>query len=62
MQDLVFHSKPKVYGFIYLLLIPLFGLVFYFLPETIGKEIIGVRVKLNLQVLENYSKLEITLL
>jgi hypothetical protein len=39
MQDLVFHSKPKVYGFIYLLLIPLFGLIFYFLPETIGKEV-----------------------
>ncbi|MGB5122381.1 MAG: potassium channel family protein [Vibrio fluvialis] len=39
MQDLVFHSKPRVYGFIYLSLIPLFGLVFYFLPETIGKEV-----------------------
>ncbi len=39
MQDLIFHSKPKVYGSIYLLLIPLFGLVFYFLPETICQEI-----------------------
>lgn len=37
MQDLVFHSKPKVYGTIYLLLIPIFGAVFYTLPQTIGE-------------------------
>lgn len=39
MQDLVFHSKPRVYGLVYLSLMPLFGLVFYFLPETIGREV-----------------------
>ena len=39
MQDLLFHSKAKVYGFTYLSLIPLFGLIFFFLPDTTGKEI-----------------------
>lgn len=38
MQNLMFHSNPKVYGVLYLLSIPTFGLIFYFLPETIGKE------------------------
>ena len=39
MQDLLFHSKPKVYGLTYLSLIPVFGLVFFFLPETTGNKI-----------------------
>src|SRR5690625_5939390 len=38
MQDLIFHSKPKVYGLTYLSLIPLFGLIFFFIPETTGNE------------------------
>ncbi|WP_373034005.1 potassium channel family protein [Sulfurovum sp.] len=37
MQDFIFHSKPKMYASVYLLLIPLFGLIYYLLPETIGE-------------------------
>jgi len=36
MQEFVFHSKPKVYGSTYLLLIPVFAIIFFFVPETIG--------------------------
>lgn len=39
MRVSVFHLKPKVYGVLYLLLIPVFGLIFYSFPETIGKDI-----------------------
>lgn len=38
MQDLIFHSKPRVYGTVYFLMIPVFGLAFYFLPATIGEK------------------------
>lgn len=35
MQNFLFHSKPKVYGFIYLGLIPLYAIVFFVFPSTI---------------------------
>lgn len=38
MHELIFHSKPKVYGAVYFLLIPFFGLIFYVLPDTIGEK------------------------
>ncbi len=38
ISDFIFHSKPKVYGIVYLLLIPITGLIYYFVPEAIGKE------------------------
>lgn len=39
MLNSIFHLEPKIYGLIYFLLIPCFGIIFFFLPETIWKEI-----------------------
>ncbi|MFC6631797.1 potassium channel family protein [Microbulbifer taiwanensis] len=38
MYDLIFHAKPKVYGVTYFLMIPVFGIIFYFIPKSIGED------------------------
>ena len=38
LQDIIFHSKPKHYGIAYLALIPIFSLLYYFVPDVIGEQ------------------------
>lgn len=36
MYERIFHSSPKVYGMVYLATIPVFGLVYFFVPSALS--------------------------
>ena len=49
---MIFNLKPKYYGYTYLLLIPIYAIIFYFNPETIATLVKETNILINRTFIE----------